>query len=80
MTPETRNCSSFDVDELFADVIVAVPWPDCGWKAIEVGAVGRLGGPRVGHRTRGRVGHDVHRERLGGGRVRAVVKAVTVTV
>ena len=42
MTPETRNCSSFDVDELFADVIVAVPWPDCGWNWIEVGAAGVL--------------------------------------
>ena len=42
MTPETRNCSSFAVDELFAEVIVVVPWPDCGWKAIEVGAAGVL--------------------------------------
>ena len=40
VTPETRNCSSFDADELFAEVTVVVPWPDCGWNAIEVGAAG----------------------------------------
>ena len=38
MTPETRNFRSVVEDELFAEVSVAVPWPDCGWNWIEVGA------------------------------------------
>ncbi len=40
MTPLTRNCSVSVADELFAEVTVADPWPDCGWNTTEVGAAG----------------------------------------